>query len=109
MPSARTEVSTERAGRYLVQLCKHLTQISHHGLHDAAPGISGPPQMRHVEWTDDHGVIEFTSGRCTLDVQDQSLIITITADGADDLQRMQQLFATRLETIGGRDNLTVHW
>jgi hypothetical protein len=35
--------------------------------------------------------------------------ITLDADDADELPRMQELFTTRLETIGRRDSLTVAW
>jgi hypothetical protein len=114
--TARTDVATERAGRYLVQLCEHLRQIgsqtSHHTAHGApaeAAEPHRPPRLRRVEWTDSHGVIEFAAGRCRLDATDDALALTLDADDADELHRMQELFKTRLETIGRRDNLAVRW
>ena len=109
MPIAHTHVSTDRPGRYLVQLCEHLNQISHHARHGSTTDSGGPPQVRRAEWTDSHGDIEFPAGQCTLDAQDYTLTITLAADDADELRRMQELFATRLETIGRRDGLTVTW
>jgi hypothetical protein len=108
MPIARTDVSTDRAGRYLVQLCEHLNQISRHAPHGTS--VSGvPPQVLRVEWTDKHGVVEFLTGQCTLAATDGLLTITLTADDADELRRMQGLFTGRLETIGRRDNITISW
>jgi len=109
VPIANTEVSTQRAGRYLVQLCEHLNQLSHHARHGAMADSGGPPQVRRAEWTDERGVIEFFTGQCTLDANDGTLAITLAADDADELRRMQELFTTRLETIGMRDSLTVAW
>ena len=108
MPTARTEISTARAGRYLIQLCEHLNRASRHPRHGATHA-NGPRQVRRVEWTEDHGVIEFPAGRCILAATPDTLTITVTADGTDELQRMQTLFATRLHTIGRRDDLTVTW
>jgi hypothetical protein len=109
VPISATEVSTDRASRYLVQLCEHLNQIGQHARHGSATGSSGPPAVRRAEWTDSHGVIEFPTGECTLDANDHTLTITLAADDPDELRRMQELFATRLETIGRRDRLTVAW
>jgi hypothetical protein len=109
VPITRTDVSTDRAGRYLVQLCEHLNQFSHRARHGGTTDSSGAPEVRRVEWTDNHGVVEFSAGRCTLDAKDDTLAITLAADDADELRRLQELFATRLETIGRRDSLTVAW
>jgi hypothetical protein len=108
VPIARTDVSTDRAGRYLVQLCEHLNQIGDHR-HGTMADSSGPPEVRRVEWTEDYGVISFPAGLCILDAEDDSLTITLAADDLDDLRWMQELFTTRLETIGRRDKLTVAW
>lgn len=109
MPTARADVSTDRAGRYLAQLCEHLNRIGDHARHGATTHSAGPPQLRRVEWTDSHGVIEFAAGNCTLDAEDHTLTIALTADDSDELRRMQELFATRLETIGRRDGVRVTW
>ena len=109
MPIARTEVSTDRASRYLLQICEHLNQISDHARHGATAHANHPLQVRRVEWTDQHGVIELPAGRCTLDATEDTLTITVAADEADELRRMQDLIATRFETIGWRDNLTLTW
>jgi hypothetical protein len=112
--TAQTRITTDRAGRYLVQLCQHLNQISGHARHRGAShgGAShggARPQIRHVEWSDSHGVIEFASGQCTLDATGDALTIDLAAADTDELREMQQTLAARLKTIGRRDNLVVTW
>jgi hypothetical protein len=103
LPTAHTRIPTDRAGRYLAQLCQHLNQISGHPLHGGASPI------RRVEWSDSHGVIEFASGTCTLDATGDELALTLVASDADDLRQLQQLLSARLETIGRRDDIHVTW
>lgn len=62
-----------------------------------------------MDWTDSHGVIEFTSGTCTLDASNAELVITLAAVDANALRYMQEMFAARLTTIGRRDNLVITW
>ena len=109
MPSAQTRIPTDRAGRYLAQLCQHLNQISGHTRHGSGTDGGGPPQVGRVEWNDSHGVIEFASGTGTLDATSDALTIKLAAVDSYELQQMQQLFSARLETIGRRDNLVVAW
>jgi hypothetical protein len=114
VPTAQTRIPTDRAGRYLVQLCQHLNQISGHARHRGAShgGAShggARPQIRHVEWSDSHGVIEFAIGRCTLDATGDTLIVSLAAGDAIELRQMQQALTARINTIGRRDNLVVTW
>ena len=109
MPTAMTRVPTDRAGRYLAQLCQHLSQISGHARHGDATDGSGPPPIRRVEWSDSHGIIEFGSGRCTLDAASDTLTINLEAGDLNELRKLQQMLAARLTTIGRRDNLVVAW
>ena len=109
MPTAHADVSIDRASRYLVQLCEHLNQMRGHARHGATTRSNGPLQVRRVEWTDQHGVIEFPAARCTLDATEDTLTVTLVADEPDELRRMQDLFANRLQTIGRRDNLAIAW
>jgi hypothetical protein len=104
MPTAQTRIPTDRGGRYLAQLCHHLEQLRGHTRHDG-----GPPQIRHVEWTDDHGVVDFPSGRCTLRATADTLTVSLTADDSNQLQQLQELLSARLNTIGRRDTLVVTW
>jgi hypothetical protein len=109
VPTAQTRIPTDRASRYLTQLCQHLNQISDHPRHRGVTHGGRPPQVRRVEYSDSRGVIEFTSGTCTLHATSEELTIKLAADDATELQQLQQLLSARLETVGRRDNLVVTW
>ena len=109
MSTAQTRIPTERASRYLTQLCQHLNQISSRPRHRGPSHSGRPPQLRRVEYDDSHGLIEFASGTCTLRATSNELTIDLAAADANDLQQLEQLLFARLETIGRRDNLLVTW
>jgi len=109
VPTAQTRIPTDRAGRYLAQLCHHLNQISGHTRHGSATDGGGPLQVRRVEWNDSHGVIEFASGTCAVGAASDELTIKLAAVDTNELQQLQELLSARLETIGRRDNLVVTW
>lgn len=100
MPTAETRVATDRASRYLVQLCEHLNQLS--------AGHRGPG-VRSVEWTESHGVVTLDFGRCELDADDEGLVVRVVADDARLLTHFEAELAARIETIGRRDGLVVEW
>lgn len=106
MPTAQTHVTTARASRYLVQLCEHLDQIGGHARHGDA---AGSPGIQRVECSDTRGVIVFRSGQCSLAATDAGLTVSLSADDQSELERMQQMFTMRLETIGRRDGIAVDW
>lgn len=107
MPDAHTRIPTERATRYLVQLCEHLDQINdRQATHNTD---AHAPKLQRIDWSDTHGIIVFAFGQCQLQAAADSLTIRLTAEDATALQHMQRMFTTRLETIGRRDNLAVTW
>jgi hypothetical protein len=108
--TADARVPTDRASRYLVQLCQHLDQMGNQHAHGRGARTHGePPQVPQVEYTDDHGVITFADGRCTIDATPDALALRVEAPDAESLQNIQAGLAHRLETIGRRDKLTVTW
>jgi hypothetical protein len=110
MPTADTQIPTERASRYLTQLCRHLDQMSRmRHRPPARPGGQPPPTVGHVDWSDTAGTIRFPQGTCTLSATSDTLTVRIDAEDEDTLQRLQDGVARRLETIGRRDRLTVCW
>jgi hypothetical protein len=110
MPTAHAHVPTERASRYLVQLCRHLGQMSRmrHPL-PARHGSQAPPAVQHVDWSDTTGTIRFVQGTCTLQATAEGLALRVEADDEDTLRRLQDGIARRLDTIGRHDHLAVHW
>jgi hypothetical protein len=96
---AEARVATERPGRYLDQLCRHVSSVAQ--MH---------PQMQaNVEWSDGCGVISIGGGRCTLYVYPGALTLRAEAADEEGLQQMEQRIADRLEQVGRRDRLTVAW
>ena len=96
---AEARVETERAGRYLVQLCRHIDKA----------GWAHPQLRAQVEWSDDRGVISLDRGRCTLRALPGVLTLRAEAPDEDTLHRVERPIADRLERIGRRDHLRVTW
>jgi hypothetical protein len=96
---AEAHIETERASRYLVQLCQHVDKA----------GRAHPQMRAHVEWSDDRGVISLDRGRCTLRALPGVLTLRAEAPDEDTLRRVEHPIAGRLQQIGRRDRLTVAW
>lgn len=117
MPAAEARVGTERASRYLAQLCQHVTSINangpaifrhrkRHAPEDARQPASTAPR---AEWTGTHGKISFPGGTITLRATPDALIVRVDAGTGPDLQRAQELISGHLARWGRRDQLTVAW
>ncbi|QKG23250.1 cytochrome P450 [Actinomadura verrucosospora] len=98
MPASEARVPTDRADRYLKQLCKHADQVS------ALAPRHGHDLVRRTE-----GVIEFDGGRCTLRADGEALTLRAEAADRPSLDRLQDAIAGRLRRIGRRDALAVTW
>lgn len=110
MPSAEARVRTDRASRYLVQLCGHAAQISvydHGRRHRHGQGATAVP--RHAECSDTDGIIDFDRGRCVLRATKDELVLLAEADDQQDLRLTQDAVAARLRRIGRRDHLSLTW
>lgn len=96
---AEAEVHNERSGRYLVQLCQHVAAVTQR-----------QPQMQaRVEWSEDHGLIDFGWARCVLRAEPGVLRLRAEAPDEASLHQIEQRVAERLEQVGRRDQLTVAW
>lgn len=128
MLTAEARVPTAHAGLRLKQVCGHASkmqeragrhQMSAGGMH--RPGMHGPgsgrqahtghepSEMRDVEWSDMHGVIDTGWGRCTLTAEPEVLVMHVEASDEEGLRRLQEMMAHRVETIGVRERLKVRW
>lgn len=119
MLTAQAQVPTDRASRYLVQLCRHTTHM--HGERPgsarvrhrppAYPAGDGQmrPEVQHVDYSDTCGTIRFTQGLCTLWATADTLTLRVDATDEATLHRLQDGITRRLEMIGRRDHLTVGW
>lgn len=113
MPSAEARIATDRAERYLDQLCGHLGQMQHmqHMRHLPKSGHSGAgvPQVEHVEKAAGRGEIRFADGSWTLLADADSLLLQVEADDPAALERLKVAVTARIAKIGRRDGLTVRW
>jgi hypothetical protein len=88
---SEARVPTEKAGRYMAQLCKHFAH--------------------KIPATFDHeaGRIEFAFGVCRLRAGPDSLALEV--EGADEpaLDRLEEVVASHLERFAFREPLKVAW
>lgn len=110
MFTSTAHVPTDRASRYLSQLCKHVGQLGHFSGHQprSHADADAAPKAR-AEWSGTEAIIDFSWGRCILRATGDSLILRAEADGEEQLQRIQEGIAARLARIGRRDGLAVNW
>ncbi len=110
MLTSEARIATDRASRYLTQLCRHAGQMSRGLRH--RPGAHGgdvPPRVEHAQGSDTDGIIKFAFGQCALQATQDTLTLRAEAADEDGLRRIQEGITRRLETIGRRDQLTVTW
>ncbi|MEV1290287.1 DUF2218 domain-containing protein [Micromonospora sp. NPDC049679] len=91
MLTSDARVATDRASRYLAQLCKHFA-------HKA-----------HTEWDDVRGFADFGWGRCTLTATPDALLLHAEAPDPEGLGRVEYVVGDHASRFGARDNLTVDW
>jgi hypothetical protein len=114
MLTAEAQIQTRRPSRYLTQLCKHASDMGGHRVHalrarhgGTRPGDS--PEVRHVEWSDTHGIVSLSWGQCTLQATSSTLTLRAEAADEENLRRIKELITARLERFGQRDHLKVDW
>jgi hypothetical protein len=95
---AESRVKTDRAGRYLVQLFRHLS----------AKARTNPELHAHVECSDDRGEVGFEWGRCTVRVDRDALAMRAEARDEEALRRIEHVIKVNLERFG-RGDLNVNW
>jgi hypothetical protein len=109
MLTAETIIQTTNASRYLVQLCEHATKIGHRLRHLHSGTTHARPEVLDVEWSETHGILTLSWGRCVLDAGPTTLTVRVEAASEENLRRVQDLVAADLERFGQRDHLTVVW
>lgn len=111
MPSMEARVPTDRASRYLVQLCRHAEQMSRwrHGPPAGHGGGREAVAVREVQWSEASGVVRFEEGEWTLCASGDALLLRVDAVDQQALERLQRGIAVRVATVGRRDRLSVSW
>lgn len=106
MPIAEARIETDRASRYLTQLCRHIDRMpARHG------GPGAPEEGRpEADWSQTEGRITFGArGHCVLRAEPDALLVRLETAGLEDLDRLTRLLAARLGGFGRRDRLAIHW
>lgn len=91
---SKSTVSTDRASRYLQQLCKHF-------------GHKIP-----VTFTPEKGEITFSFGICNLIATSAELMLSVHASGKNaetDLEKLENVIADHLVRFAFRENLEMQW
>jgi hypothetical protein len=110
MHSAEASVATDRAERYLDQLCSHLGQMQHmRHLPKGGHGGAGAPRVEHVERSPGRAEIRFADGSWTLQAAVDALVLRVEADDPASLERLKDAITARITKIGRRDGLAVTW
>ena len=110
MSASQATVETQHPGRYLTQLCTHASKMSRHRLHRPRGHAGGePPEIQHAEWSADNGTVTLNWGQWTMHAAPGTLTLRAEAGDEENLRRIQDLVAARLEKIGRRDHLKVNW
>ena len=88
---AKAHVATERASKYLQQLCKHFEHRTP-ATFDAAAGA-----------------ISFPFGEAKLAADAQTLTLVAEAGSAEDLERLEDVIARHLVRFAFREELAIDW
>jgi len=91
MITSQAVVVTDRASRYLTQLCKHFAH------------------KVHAEWDESKGYADFGWGTCTLTATSEALVLDAQAPDGDGLDRVEHVVGDHATRFGVKDNLTVTW
>lgn len=89
--TATAHVPTDKASRYLQQLCKHFA----HKL--------------PVTFDEHKGSITFQIGECTLAADGEALTITATSPGEAELEQLKDVIVRHLVRFAFREELKVEW
>lgn len=91
MTEAQTNVVTDRAQRYLDQICKHF-------------GHRVSTQIEH-----NRGVVEFEDGTLTAVATPDALELALRAEDPEAIARLKDVVKSHLERWGERDAIHVDW
>lgn len=111
MLAEETRVATQRASRYLVQLCEHLDQLTGRSRSHAFARRhgGGAPAILNVEWSAERGVVRFERATFILASAPDALMLRVEAEDVESLERIKRALSKRIEAIGRRDGLAISW
>jgi len=90
--ASQARVSTPKARNYLIQLCKHFAH------------------KIPATFADNKGRIEFDSGVCELNADDETvLVLAVSAGSADKLATLEDVVDRHLKRFAFKEDLNVAW
>lgn len=95
MPALEAQLDTVRAERYLSQLASHLSH--------------GPGGLTVVSASAGELVVDLGPATWTIRSTPRQLLLYLRADDSSALEQQSVRVAQRVEQIGRRDELQVHW
>ena len=111
MLTAEAVIRTENPDRYLARLGKHAAKMGSGMHHRSRAHGSGqaPPGIQGAEWSDTRGTVTLNWGRWTAEAAPGTLTLRAEAADAENLQKIQDMLTTRIESFGRREHLTITW
>jgi hypothetical protein len=122
MLTAEARVETDRPGRYLTQLCQHLSNRGQHlgtgkgrlSRHRPAGHQGDQPRpvtagQVQVEWTETEGKVTFPGGQCDMRASGDALLLRAEAADGAALEFIENLIGSHLGRFSRREPLTVTW
>lgn len=107
MVASECWIETDRASRYLVQLCRHARFMS--TMRHPTPGVHRPPRILEASHSDATGLVRFEDGSWLLTADASSLHLRVDAVDSAALARLVAGISARIRTIGRRDGLELTW
>ena len=91
MLKTETRIRTDKAGRYLAQLCKHFA-------HKA-----------EADWSATEGKVDFGFGECRMRAEDGCLYVSCASETAPGLGRVKFVLTDHIVRFGWKEKLVVDW
>jgi hypothetical protein len=91
MYAAEARVSSDKASRYLVQLCKHFAH------------------KIPAEYDETRGRVDFQPGLCLLTATENELVVTCEAGTVPELNRVKGIVEDHIVRFGWRETVAIEW
>ncbi len=91
MYAADARVNSDKASRYLIQLCKHFAHKT------------------PAEYDGTQGRVDFRPGLCLLTASANELVVTCEASTASELDRVKYIVEDHIVRFGWREKIGVEW
>lgn len=109
MLTTECRIETTNANGLLAHLCRHASKMGEHLRHGHMRAAHARPDVLAVEFSDTHGTLDLSWGRCVLDAAPDALTARVEAATEEHLRGIRDIITADLERFGHRENLTANW